>query len=58
MDDDDVVIIAVDSTGIKVTNRGLNGCKISGCKKQERLSKDACCSEYQDQRNSCIGSYR
>ncbi len=30
-DDDDVVIIAaVDSTGIKVTNRGLGGCKISG----------------------------
>ncbi len=32
MDDDDdvVIIIAADSTGIKVTNRGLNGCKISG----------------------------
>ncbi len=30
-DDDDVVIIAAaDSTGIKVTNRGLGGCKISG----------------------------
>ncbi len=28
------------------------------CKKQERLSKDTCCSKYQDQRNSCIGSYR
>ncbi len=35
-DDDDVVIIiaAADSTGIKVTNRGLNGCKING--KQEK----------------------
>jgi hypothetical protein len=22
-----------------------------GCKKQERLSKDTCCSGYQDQRN-------
>jgi hypothetical protein len=32
--DDDVVIIAADSTGIKVTNRGLGGCKISG--KQEK----------------------
>ncbi len=32
MDDDDdvVIIIAADSTGIKVTNRGLGGCKISG----------------------------
>jgi Transposase DDE domain len=31
-DDDDVVIIIAraDSTGIKVTNRGLGGCKISG----------------------------
>jgi hypothetical protein len=28
--DDDIVIIAADSTGIKVTNRGLGGCKISG----------------------------
>jgi hypothetical protein len=33
-DDGDVVIIAADSTGIKVTNRGLGGCKISG--KQEK----------------------
>ncbi len=35
-DDDDVVIIiaAANSTGIKVTNRGLDGCKING--KQER----------------------
>ncbi len=32
MDDDDdvVIIIAADSTGIKVTNRGLGGCEISG----------------------------
>ena len=29
-DDDDDIIIAADSTGIKVTNRGLGGCKISG----------------------------
>jgi hypothetical protein len=29
-DDDDVVIIAADSTGIKITNRGLGGCKRSG----------------------------
>jgi hypothetical protein len=29
-DDDVVIIIAADSTGIKVTNRGLGGCKISG----------------------------
>ncbi len=28
--DDDIVIIAADSTDIKVTNRGLGGCKISG----------------------------
>ena len=28
--DDVVIIIAADSTGIKVTNRGLGGCKISG----------------------------
>ncbi len=24
------------------------------CKKQERLSKDTCCSKYKDQRNSCM----
>ncbi len=30
IDDDVVIIIAADSTGIKVTNRGLDGCKISG----------------------------
>jgi hypothetical protein len=29
-DNDYVIIIAADSTGIKVTNRGLGGCKISG----------------------------
>ncbi len=29
-DDDIVIIIAADSTGIKVTNRGLGGCKING----------------------------
>ncbi len=29
-DDDVVIIIAADSSGIKVTNRGLDGCKISG----------------------------
>ena len=29
-DDDVVIIIAADSTGIKVTNRGLGGYKISG----------------------------
>ena len=29
-DDDAVIIIAADSTGIKVTNRGLGGCKING----------------------------
>ena len=32
--DDDYIVIGVDSTGIKVTNRGLGGCKISG--KQEK----------------------
>ncbi len=25
---------------------------------KERLSKDTCCSGYQDQTNSCTGSYR
>ena len=32
MDDDDdvVIIVAMDSTDIKITNRGLGGCKISG----------------------------
>ena len=30
IDDDVVIIIAADSTGIKITNRGLGGCKISG----------------------------
>ena len=29
-DNNNDVIIAADSTGIKVTNRGLSGCKISG----------------------------
>ncbi len=26
-DDDQNIVIAIDSTGIKVTNRGLGGCK-------------------------------
>ncbi len=30
IDNDIVIIIAADSTGIKVTNRGLDGCKING----------------------------
>ncbi len=30
IDDDYVIIIAADSTGIKVTKRGLGGCKING----------------------------
>ncbi len=34
IDNDIVIIIAADSTGIKVTNRGLDGCKING--KQEK----------------------
>ena len=28
-DDDESIVIAIDSTGIKVTNRGLGGCKTS-----------------------------
>ena len=35
IDDDDVIIIAADSTGIKVTNRGLDGCKINGKQKRK-----------------------
>lgn len=27
-------------------------------KKQERLSKDTCCSGYQNKTNSCTGGYR
>ncbi len=58
-DDDDVVIIIAeaDSTGIKVTNRGqwMQDKWKTG---KKRLSKDTCCSKYQDQRNSCTGGYR
>ncbi len=53
-DDVDVVIIAAaDSTGIKVTNRGqwIQDKWKAG---KKGLSKDTCCNEYQDQRNSCI----
>jgi hypothetical protein len=59
-DDDDVaIIIAADSTGIKVTNRGLQWMQDKwDVKKQERISKDKCRCKYKDQRNSCTGSYR
>ena len=59
-DDDDDIIIAIDSTGIKVTNRGpMDAREMMAGKKQERLSKDPYCCRYKDQRNTCFfRSYR
>jgi hypothetical protein len=28
--EDEYIVVAIDSTGIKVTNRSLGGCKING----------------------------
>ena len=57
-DDDDGIIIAIDSTGIKVTNRGQwmqEKCRI---KKKKGYLKFTLCCKYKDQRNPCFRSYR
>ena len=51
MDNDDDIIIAIDSTGIKVTNRG-QWMQEKWQLKKERVSKDPHCRKYQDQRNT------
>ena len=50
------IVIAIDSTGIKVTNRGQWMRDKWNVRKKGYLK--SCCSGYKDQRNSCIGSYR
>ena len=57
MNDDDDVTIAIDSTGIKVTNRGQWISDKWGVKQKERLSQNTRCSERKDQGNPCVGGY-
>ena len=47
------IVIALDSTGIKVANRGENGCSTNGM--LERISKDTCSSRHQEEKNSFFG---
>ncbi len=55
-DDDDDLIISIDSTGIKVTNRGqwMNE-KWNAQNRKGRLSQDPRCCRYKDKRNHCFG---
>ena len=55
-DDYDDLIIAIDSTGIKITNRGqwMDNKWRSVRNKKEGLSKNPYCCKYQDQRNPCF----
>src|SRR6185437_8311812 len=58
IDDNDVVIIAADSTGIKVTNRGQWMQDKWHIKNKKGYLKIHVAVECQDQTNSCTGSYR
>lgn len=49
------IVIAIDSTGIKVSNRGE---WIRHKWHQERLSKDTCCSRYQEKENCVPRGYK
>ncbi len=53
---EDCIIIALDRTCIKITNRGQDDWQVEY--KKERLSQDPCCCEYKDQGNPCIRSNR
>ena len=52
IEDDKDIFIAIDSTGIKVTNRG-QWMSDNMEHKKERLSKDSHCCKYTDQGNTC-----
>ena len=57
-DDDDDIIIAVDSTGIKVTNRGQWMFDKWGVRNKKRgYLKIHCCCEHKDQGNPCVRGY-
>ena len=57
-EDEDDIIIAIDSTGIKVTNRGQwMQEKWLIKKKKGHLKIHSHCSRYQHQRNTCFKSY-
>ncbi len=54
----DYIIIVIDSTGIKVTNRGQWMNKKWGKEERKRLSQNPRCSVYKEQENSIHGGNR
>ena len=59
-DDDDDLIISIDSTGIKVTNRGqwMDDEKWNVQNRKGRLSQDPRCCKHKDKGNPCSRSNR
>lgn len=53
-DDDDYIIMSIDSSGAKITNRGQWMDKKWNVQNRKRLSQNPHSSEYKDQRNHCV----
>ena len=55
-EDEEDIIIAIDSTGIKVTNRGQWTYDKWNTQRKKRLSQNPCCCKRKDQGNTCFRS--
>ena len=53
-DDDDYIMMSIDSSGAKITNRGQWMDKKWNVQNRKRLSQNPHSSEYKDQRNHCV----